>query len=62
MTQEKAKVTPEIMAAITAAIAVMLDKPASAFKVKNVAATGQGFSWAKAGILELMASRQRFWK
>ena len=62
MAAEKAKVSPEILAAITAAVAIILEKPTSAFKVKNITPTGQGFSWAKAGILELMASRQRFWK
>lgn len=62
MSEVKEKVAPEVLAAITAAIAVMLDKPITAFQVKNVAPSGQGLSWSQAGILELMASRQRFWK
>ena len=61
---KEAKVTPEIISAITAALAVMLDTTTSAISIKNVTPTGK-ISWGQAGILDLMSARQGFsisWK
>jgi len=64
MAEEKAKVTPEIISVITAALAVMLDTSASDICIKNVTPNGR-ISWGQAGILDLMSARQGFsisWK
>lgn len=64
MAKEKAKVTPELISAITAALAVMLDTSASALCIKSVTPNGK-ISWGQAGILDLMSARQGFsisWK
>lgn len=63
--KNNAKVTPEIISVITAALAVMLDTSASAISLKNVTPNGKACSWGQAGILDLMSARQGFsisWK
>lgn len=54
----------EVVAAITAAVAVYLDKPVDQFVITNVTAERAGAPlqsvWAKAGLLETHLARRQF--
>jgi hypothetical protein len=62
--QTQASLPLEIVAAITAAVAVYLDKPLDQFVLKSVTPVGAGAPvasvWAKAGVLESHLARRSF--
>lgn len=64
MEHTQANVPLEVVAAITAAIAVYLDKPLDQFVLKSVTPEGAGAPlqsvWAKAGVLEAHLARRQF--
>lgn len=64
MEQTQANLPLEIVAAITAAVAVYLDKPLDQFVLKSVTPVGAGAPmqsvWAKAGLLESHLARRQF--
>ncbi|HWI61193.1 MAG TPA: hypothetical protein VNT75_05135 [Symbiobacteriaceae bacterium] len=64
MEQTQANLPLEIIAAITAAVAVYLDKPVDQFVLRSVSAEGAGAPlqsvWAKAGVLESHLARRQF--
>ncbi|MFZ5816255.1 MAG: hypothetical protein ACOY93_13315 [Bacillota bacterium] len=65
MTQEQAKVPVEIVAAITAAIAAMLDQPTGSFQIRSIqpvtpAQAPAPSAWAKAGLIQTHLTRASF--
>lgn len=64
MEQTQANLPLEVVAAITAAIAVYLDKPLDQFVLKSVTPEGVVAPlqsvWAKAGVLEAQLGRRQF--
>ncbi|HYG57911.1 MAG TPA: hypothetical protein VD902_07575 [Symbiobacteriaceae bacterium] len=64
MEQMQAQIPLEVIAAITAAIATVLDQPADSFVLRSVEPVGAGRPlqsvWAKAGVLESHLARRQF--
>jgi len=60
--QSQSGVVPlEIVAAITAAIAVVLEQPLGSFAITNIQPQGQQSSaWAKVGLIEKHLARGQF--
>lgn len=65
MNQEQAKVPVEIIAAITAAIAAVIDQPVGSFAITNIQpaqapALAPTSAWAKAGLIQSHLARAGF--
>lgn len=65
MNHEQAKVPVEVVAAITAAIAAVIDQPVGNFAITNIQPVQQpalagGGAWAKAGLIQTHLSRAAF--
>ncbi len=65
MELQQAKVPVEIIAAITAAIAAVIDQPVGSFAITNIQPAMQpglapGSAWAKAGLIQSHLSRAQF--
>lgn len=69
MNHTSTSVSPEVVAAITAALSVVLDQPVGQFAITGIQPEGAapGFSvpvpvsgWARAGVLECHLSRRQF--
>jgi len=65
MELQQAKVPVEIVAAITAAIAAVIDQPVGSFAITNIQPAAQPAlvptsAWAKAGLIQSHLSRTQF--
>lgn len=69
MNHTSTSVSPEVVAAITAALSVVMDQPVGQFAITSIQPEGpaQGFGafapvsgWARAGMLESHLSRRQF--
>jgi hypothetical protein len=65
MNQEPAKIPLEVVAAITAAIAAMIDQPVGSFAITNIQpapgpALAPTSAWAKAGLIQSHLARAAF--
>lgn len=65
MSQDQAKVPVEVVAAITAAIAAVIDQPVGSFAITNIQpaaapAPAATSAWAKAGLIQSHLARAAF--